>query len=69
MGGPASQNAPTRHSHADAIRRRRITVSVAGALAFLIAAWAAADYVAGSELARIIHLHLTQLADPRSWAY
>ena len=69
MAGPASQNTPTRHPHPDAIRRRRIAVSVAGALAFLVTAWAAADYVAGSELARTIHIHLTQLADPRSWAY
>jgi hypothetical protein len=42
-------------------------VSVAGAIAFLAAAWIAIDTIGGSELARTIDAHLTQLADPRSW--
>lgn len=67
MGGPTSQNIATRHSGIDDARRRRIAVSLAGAVAFLIAVWMAADYIAGSELARTIDANLAWLADPRSW--
>ena len=67
MGGPISQNIATRHSGIDAARRRRIVGSLAGAAAFLVAVWMAADYIAGSELARTIHANLAWLADPRSW--
>jgi hypothetical protein len=67
MGGPTSQNTPTRHPRCGENRGRRIAVSAAGAIAFLAAAWMAADTVAGSELARTIDAHPTQLADPRSW--
>lgn len=67
MGGPTSQNTPTRQAPPRGNRGRRIAVSVAGTIAFLAAAWMAIDTIDGSELARTIDAHLTQLADPRSW--
>ena len=67
MGGPTSQNAPTCRPGTGAVPIRRIVVSLAGATAFLITAWLAFDYVAGSELGRTIDANLTWLADPRTW--
>ena len=67
MGGPTSQNIPTRHPASDRARKRRIAVSLAGTLAFLATAWLAMEHVAGSELGRIIDANLTWLADPRAW--
>lgn len=67
MGRPTSQNTATRDPRPDRIRRRRIAVSLAGAVAFLVSVWMAADYVAGSELGRAIDANLTWLADPHNW--
>jgi hypothetical protein len=69
MGRPISQNAATRQRLIERLRRRRVVVSLAGALGFFATVWLAGDYIAGSELGRTLDAKLAWLADPRTWLH
>lgn len=68
MVGRNSQNALPRHPRASKSRRRRAVISVITGLAFLGVLFVAVDRFPTTDLGRTIVMHLTQLADPESWA-